>query len=191
MLPTAFIKGYDQRRLRTLLTVLFLALAIPTGAVIWQAYDQLKWEAWYQYRNQAEELTNRIDLAIGQRVEAAEARNFTDFSFANATASANVLNRSPLSAMPVLQELPGVIGYFQVDPDGRFSTPLLPGNGQDSAEFGLAQDDYLERQELANNIRQVLADNQLVTVSLQDSGRISSELTETEEIVVMGSTSAD
>ena len=70
MLPTAFIKGYDQRRLRTLLTVLFLALAIPTGAVIWQAYDQLKWEAWYQYRNQAEELTNRIDLAIGQRVEA-------------------------------------------------------------------------------------------------------------------------
>jgi signal transduction histidine kinase len=186
MLPAAFIKGYDQRRLRTLLTTLFLALAIPTGAVIWQAYDQLKWEAWYQYRNQAEELTNRIDLAIGQRVEAAEARNFTDFSFANATASANVLNRSPLSAMPVLQELPGVIGYFQVDPDGKFSTPLLPGNDQDSAEFGLAQDDYLERQELANNIRQVLADNQLVTVSLQDSGRISSELTETEEIVVMG-----
>jgi len=167
-----------------LLTVLFLALAIPTGAVIWQAYDQLKWEAWYQYRNQAEELTNRIDLAIGQRVEVAEARNFMDFSFINATSGANVLSRSPLSAVPVLQELPGVIGYFQVDPGGSFSTPLLPGNDQESAELGLAPEEHLARQALANNIRQVLADNQLVTATLQDSGRISAELNDVEEIVV-------
>ena len=48
--------GLDRRRLQLLLAVLFVALAAPTGAVIWQAYSRLKWEAFHQYRSQAEEL---------------------------------------------------------------------------------------------------------------------------------------
>jgi signal transduction histidine kinase len=162
VLPAAFIKDYDQRRLRLLLGALFLALAIPTGAVIWQAWDQLKWESWYQYRNQAETLTNRLDLTISDRVAVAEARNFTDFSFLAATANASVQQRSPLSTYPVPQDLPGVIGYFQVDPDGSFSTPLLPPDGTSPESVGLATEEYLQRSLLADNIRQVLADNQLV-----------------------------
>ena len=43
MLPKALIKGYHKGRLRNLLTIFFLALAIPTAVLIWQAYSQLKW----------------------------------------------------------------------------------------------------------------------------------------------------
>ena len=39
------MKGYDKRRLRNHLAVIFLALAIPTAVLIWQGYSQLKWEA--------------------------------------------------------------------------------------------------------------------------------------------------
>ena len=188
MFPAALLKGHNQRRLRNLLALLFLGLAIPTGAVIWQAYDQLKWEAWYQYRNQAEELTDRIDLAIKQQITVAEARNFTDFSFLNATTSSNVLQRSPLATFPVPQDVPGVIGYFQVDPEGAFSTPLIPVTNVAPADVGLAEADLAARQQLANSIRQILADNQLVSARTPApaAGRVQLSA-EIEEIVLTGS----
>ena len=64
MFPRAFIKGYDKGRLKLLLAVFFLALAIPTVLLIRQAYSQLKWEAFHQYRGLAEELTHRIDARL-------------------------------------------------------------------------------------------------------------------------------
>lgn len=172
MLPATFTRDFDRRRLRTLLGILFIALAVPTGAVIWQAWDQLKWESWYQYRNQAEDFTNRVDLAIADRVAVAEARNFTDFSFLAATTNANVQQRSPLSVYPVPQDLPGVIGYFQVDPDGSFSTPLLPDEGVSPDAAGITDEEFEDRRSLAENIRQVLADNQLVSERDLTGGRI-------------------
>jgi len=83
LLPKALIRNYDQRRLRTLLALLFLGLAIPTGVLTWQAFSQLKWESFYQYRIQAEELTNRIDGSINAAIRTAESRDFTDFAFLN------------------------------------------------------------------------------------------------------------
>ena len=123
MIPARFARKYDERRLRNLLLGLLVALAIPTGAVIWQAYDRLKWESWYQYRNQAESLVRQIDFAIAEDIADAESREFNDFTFLASAGSSNVQRRSPLSEFPVPADLPGLIGYFQVDPDGGFSTP--------------------------------------------------------------------
>ena len=133
MLPRALVKDHDRRRLRTLLAVLFFALAVPTGVLIWQAYGQLKWEAFHQYRSQAEELTQRIDSRIAERIASAAARSFADYSFIKVSGdpAAGFIQRSMLSAYPVVAELPGIIGYFQVDADGLLSTPLLPGSGTD------------------------------------------------------------
>ena len=61
MLPKRLIDGFDKVRLRNLLTLFFLALAVPTAVLIWQAYSQLKWEAFHLHRGVAEELTQRID----------------------------------------------------------------------------------------------------------------------------------
>ena len=44
MLPDTLIKGFDKSRLRILLALFFLALAVPTAVLIWQAYSQLKWK---------------------------------------------------------------------------------------------------------------------------------------------------
>ncbi len=85
MLPKTLIKGYDQRRLRILLAIFFLALAIPTAVLVWQAYDQLKWEAFHQYRGMAEELTNRIDTRLANLIAVADARSFADYGFLTIT----------------------------------------------------------------------------------------------------------
>ena len=43
MLAKRLIEGFDKIRLRNVLALFFLALAVPTAILIWQAYDQLKW----------------------------------------------------------------------------------------------------------------------------------------------------
>jgi len=159
------MKDFSPTRLRNLLLVFFLALAVPTGVLTWQAYEQLKWESFYQYRRSAEELANRIDVTFSQRLNAVEARNFTDYAFlvVSGDPAANFLQRSPLAEYPVTQDLPGVIGYFQVNANGEFSTPLLPDPGTPPNAVGINQDEYAQRLQLAQEIQQVLADNRLVS----------------------------
>jgi signal transduction histidine kinase len=164
MFSATFIKGYDRNRLRKLLAVFFLALAIPTAVLIWQGYSQLKWEAFHQYRGLAEELTNRIDTRLIEMTSAADARSFADYSFLVVTGDpkANVLQRSPLSAFPVVENLPGVLGYFQVDSEGVFSSPLMPPVDTDPGELGIGTEEYNDRLQLTQAIRSVLDDNRLV-----------------------------
>ena len=164
MFPNTLIKGYDKKRLRNLLAVIFLALAIPTAGLIWQGYSQLKWEAFHQYRGLAEELNSRIDARLIDMINTADARSFADYTFLVVTGdpSVNFLQRSPLSAYPVIEELPGVLGYFQVDTHGTFSSPLLPPEGSDPDKFGIGADEYMNRLRLTQEIQAVLADNRLV-----------------------------
>ena len=164
MLPKSLIKGFNKARLKGLMAVFFLALAVPTAVLIWQAYGQLKWEAFHQYRGVAEGLSKRIDSVLMSRLEMAEARTFADYTFLVVAGDQelNFVQRSPLSEFPVAQDLPGVIGYFQVGTEGEFSTPLLPQGNADPATFGISADEYRERTDVAQKIRQVLSDNRLV-----------------------------
>lgn len=170
-----FTRDLNPKRLRAVLATLFIALALPTAALIWQAYDQLKFEAFYQYRNQAEALGERIDSQLAANVAAAEARRFSDFSFLNVTgdSTANVLQRSPLAAFPVQADVPGTIGYFQVSADGEFSTPLLPDAGTSAEQVGISDNEYVLRRTLAQAIQQVLADNRLLRERPAPGSRIA------------------
>ena len=75
------IKGLDKKRLRNLLALFFIALAAPTVVLIWQAYSQLKFEAFHQHRGVAEELTQRIDSQLNDMIRVADSRSFADYSF--------------------------------------------------------------------------------------------------------------
>jgi signal transduction histidine kinase len=169
MLPGTLIKGFDQRRLRNLLLLFFLALAAPTVVLIGQAYSQLKWEAFHQYRGLAEALTARIDAHLIDMIGNADQRSFTDFAFLVVAGdpSANLVQRSVLSSYPVPQDLPGTLGYFQVGSDGSFSTPLLPSAGSDPQALGISRDEFSNRSQLAQQLQSVLADNRLVKLKSQ------------------------
>jgi signal transduction histidine kinase len=189
MMSVAREKNRERRRLRVLLVLLFVALVVPTAAVIWQAHGRLKWEAFHQFRSQAEELTQRVDNELAERIAGAEAQRFADYSFINVGGdpAAGVLQRSPLSAYPVEQQMPGLIGYFQVDAEGVFTTPLLPAAGADPAAVGIGAEEYRARLALTREIRGILIDNRLVgerTVSTVAADRIAepeTPLLETEE----------
>ena len=205
MLSTNFIKSFDKGGLQRLLLLIFLALGIPTAVLIWQAYGQLKWEAYHQHRGAAEELTERIDARLHDLIVSIDAQKFGVYAFlvVSGDPSANFVQRSPLSVYPIEDDVPGALGYFQVDSKGVFSSPLLPPDGTEADTLGIGDVEFEDRQRSASELQSVLADNRLLrtrgeaglerrlSVSGVDSSSpiaAADDLQELEETVVLKNT---
>lgn len=150
----------SRDRLRWLLSLFFIALAIPSAVLTWQAYSRLQWESFYQYQLLAEGLLGRIDRRVREMIATEEARAFTDYRFlvVEGASVANSLQRSPLSGFPVDSGIPGLLGYFQVDADGRFSTPLMPDDPEQSAlAYGITNAELRQRQAVRERLLQILS----------------------------------
>ena len=158
--------GLTRRKLRGWLALFFLALAVPTAVLIAEAYDELKWEAIYRHRLLAEELAGRIDNRFKALVEQEGRRSFTDYAFLNVTG--DLLQRSPLSAYPVASPVPGLVGYFQVDTEGAFSTPLAPADGGAVTRYGISETEWRQRLNLARSLQRILGRNRLVRAESKD-----------------------
>ncbi len=169
----ASLAGLDRKKLRWWLILFFFALAIPTGFLIYHAYSQLKWEAFYQHRLLAEELASRINTRLLDLAANEEQRSFSAYSFllVSGDETTNYLQRSPLSAYPVSTHIPGLIGYFQVDAEGVFSTPLLPLNVGVPDQYGISAPEFKLRNEAAVNLHMILGQNRLVEVSRSAKSR--------------------
>jgi two-component system phosphate regulon sensor histidine kinase PhoR len=160
----AHLRGLDRRRLRLGLLAFFLALALPSAILIYQAFGRLEWEGFHQQQVLAEELAVRIDARLGDLVDAESARGFAEYGFlvVEGDPRAGYLQRSPLSAFPPRPEVPGLIGYFQVDAQGAFSSPLLPRGSIDPAAYGLTQAEVSKRAAAEQRVEQILSRNRLV-----------------------------
>ncbi len=148
--------GSQKSQLRWLLAGVFLALAAPSVVLTVQAYQQLRWEAFHQQRLLAEELVARIDSDTNALIAAEEARAFTDYGFLVVTGE-RYIQRSPLSNLPPASDLPGLVGYFQVDADGAFSTPLLPATPAALDALALTAEEYEQRLNRQSVLRRLLA----------------------------------
>ncbi|MEH6358619.1 MAG: HAMP domain-containing sensor histidine kinase [Pseudomonadales bacterium] len=169
----------NRRRLTLLLLVFFTALALPTSMLVYQAYGQLKWEAFYQHQQLARELSLRIDASFSELIEREEKRPFTDYAFLNVTGSEGsvFLQRSPLSVFPAESEVPGLLGYFQVDAKGQLRTPIVPK--ANASDYGISSAELQQRQQQETRIRGILDTNRLVRKSdapaSQALGRVEAE----------------
>jgi signal transduction histidine kinase len=150
------------RRLRIMLLLFFTALAVPTIILVYQAYGQLKWEAFHQHQQLAREMAVRIDTRFSDLIKREENRSFTDYSFLNVTGSegSSFLQRSPLSGFPLESDIPGLIGYFQVDAQNQLATPIVPQSN--ASGYGISTQELNERVALENRIRDILDQNRLV-----------------------------
>ena len=154
----------DVRRIQVSLALFFVALAIPAGALVWHAYTQLRWESFHRTKLLAEDVTAQINRRLDSITAQAESRTFADYSFLVVVGdpSANFIQRSPLSVFPAAQEIPGTLGYFQVDSTGVFSTPHLPGDLARAELVGISPDELTDRTELASALIAILSENQLI-----------------------------
>ncbi|MDX1605127.1 MAG: HAMP domain-containing sensor histidine kinase, partial [Candidatus Competibacterales bacterium] len=157
------LTGLDRRRLRLGLGLFFLLLALPTAVLVQQVFSQLKWEAFHQHHNRAVELAARIDERLREWLLAEERRPLADYGFLLSDAD-DIPQRSPLSRFPVTGPPPGLIGHFQVDAEGRFSTPLVPV-AADPARYGLSAADLDARLETRRELLAILGRNRLVAAA--------------------------
>jgi signal transduction histidine kinase len=180
------LNSLSKSRLRRWLTVFFFTLAVPSGLLVYQAYDQLKWEAFHRHRLLAEELTTRIDKGYAQLIDTEERRAFVDYNFLVVAGDpkSNFIQRSALSSFPVRSSIPGLIGYFQVDSEGVFKTPLLPDTALTASEYGIQADELTQRQALADRLRAILDENRLVSAGQQEDreNEFKEEMIPPEEI---------
>jgi len=168
----------DERGLKVVLAVFFLALATPSVVLVVQAYSQLQWGAFRSTQLAAEELATRIDATLVAAIAAEDARSFGDYSFlvVQGDVAANFVQRSPLSSFPVTSALPGVLGYFQIDATAKLTTPLLPEAGVAAASYGIGADEQAARETRANEVRDVLARNRLVRGAREEAAALGAEL---------------
>ncbi len=177
-------------RLRKLMWVYFIAMALPTAVLIYKSYDQLKWEAFYQHRQLAEEFSKRIDQTFNELVLQEESRSFGDYAYTlvGGNNEVNYFERSPLSSYPVTTDTPGIVGYFQIDAEGAFSTPLVPVleltkvpiTPEQSSQYGLSEEELEQRMLAQVTIEEVLSRNKLVAKQEVQNQPVS-------QIVVSGS----
>ncbi len=121
-------------RLRVYFVTFFLLLAIPLGLLLRRTYSSLEQESFFFYRKTAESVLFNIGEALLGNLQTEESRPYTQYRYVHVAdhpvPEQAGLNLSPLAAFPVQSGIPGVVGYFQIDPDGSFHTPLLPDAGQ-------------------------------------------------------------
>jgi two-component system phosphate regulon sensor histidine kinase PhoR len=154
----------DLARLRLVLALFFVALAIPTAALIHQAYQRLQWESFHQHQGLAEEFATRVEQRIDEFMAVEHARPFTEYSYFNLVSplSTTVLQRSPLASLPPANAVPGLIGHFQVDGQGQLSLPFQPPPDSSELQSGLTDTERRERDALATRLHGILASNRLL-----------------------------
>ena len=172
------MRRLDERGLKLVLAVFFLALAIPSVVLVAQAYSQLEWGAFRSTQLAAEELATRIDATLRAAIASEDARSFGDYSFlvVEGDAAANFVQRSPLSSFPVASAVPGVLGYFQIDAAAKLTTPLLPDAGVAASTYGIGADEQAAREARAAEVRDVLARNRLVRGSREEAESSGADL---------------
>ena len=151
-------------KLRLAVTVFFFALAVPAVALIYQTYLRLQWESFHQHQNLAKIVAAQLDQNVRDVVRVEDARRFTEYNFFNLVSpgNTNLLRRSPLAVFPPSASVPGLIGHFQVDTQGVFSTPFVPAGEVDDVAAGITPAEREDRQALALRMQNILATNQLL-----------------------------
>ncbi len=165
---------HSNRNTRLIFIAFFFVLAIPSVVLSFQAYQQLRWQNLHQVRQVALEFTQRVDSALRQAIMQEEARSDTDYTFFVLAGSpdARFVQRSELSKFPVNSDLLGLMGYFQIDETGNFSSPLLPSAYVQSevvpSLYGISKEENQQRLQLERQLKQILSENQLVTHRTQE-----------------------
>jgi len=148
-----------KRRLFCWLLIFFIAIAVPVYFLLDKVYSQLENENWYRQRNQAELLVERIEQQLLDKLQVEQNRPIAEYSFFNVLENrllqSSTLNFSPLSELPPRSDIPGLVGYFQIDSSGVFHIPALPELNSD-LQTGLSSEALAARVALKVQLRGLL-----------------------------------
>ena len=144
-----------MKRLRLYFALFFILLSVPIVILLSHTYSNLEQESFFLYRRTAESLMATIYQRLQENLQVEEQRPYTHYRYIHvadrAVPQQEGLNLSPLADFPVQSPIPGILGYFQIDPDGSFHSPLLPDQ-----DPGISVPQREEREETRNTLATLL-----------------------------------
>ncbi|MCB0322864.1 MAG: HAMP domain-containing histidine kinase [Bdellovibrionales bacterium] len=166
MMSPAMRRPPALRRLRYLLGGFFVLLSVPFLALLFKTLQQLDDEQFYRHRRVAEHLAERVDERLKELMRPEETRPFGEYQFFSVEQApllnVNELRFSPLAEYPPTGTVPGLLGYFQITPDNRLSTPVLPDVDEHALaklapSYGISPQELRQRISLKEQITAILA----------------------------------
>ena len=116
-------------RIRIVFILLALVLLASLAAVVDKALDSVEGERAMRHRVLADRIIDEMERELTGWLRREEDRPYDQYRYffvpAGGTTKLVNLSRSPLSHPP---REPFVVCYFQIDPDGRVSSPMWPDN---------------------------------------------------------------
>jgi signal transduction histidine kinase len=169
-LPTNRLTASPQRSLKVIVLLFLIGVSVPLYVLFDRVYSQLRQETLYQYRLSAEQVVRHIDDAIDRLISHEENRPFAHYGFFRIEEQKLLhtkgLSLSPLAHFPITTDFPGLIGYFQINPEGQLSSPVLPDITKaqlNAYDLRVGEEEYGKRLALKNQIEAVLKTNRLWT----------------------------
>ncbi len=167
--PSAAINslGQARRRLRRTLLGVALLVGLLLTTVAYLSYERMRRESFLHQRFIGELFVTALEGAFLKFIEEEELRPFDHYSFFTATRSEitndQAFQRSPLASESSYDTSRGVVGYFQIDPQGRFSSPLLPESGSSTqAAVTFSESEQVKRAATVNDLHTILLKTQAV-----------------------------
>lgn len=154
-----------RRRLRLLVLGALCCAALPLALLLSRVYTHLAREVGYQYRNAAQDTLTRLNQRLVEILLAEDKRAFDEYSFLNISnrplLQSTTVTTSPLAALPSHSPIPGLVGYFQLNPDGSVQSPVLPELSAtelstNTARFGFEAPELQKRLRLRQRLEEIL-----------------------------------
>lgn len=122
-----------MKSLRWQFLAFFLLLAGGLGFLIAHSYRQMEREERVLWVGIVEAAYNQMQAAVSELLTSEDKRSFSEYRYYYVPASQPSSHQGPVVSplSELLKDDPrGLIGYFQIDPDGSFHTPYLPDKGE-------------------------------------------------------------
>lgn len=137
-----------MKRLKIQFTTFFLLLAVTLTLLLTYSYTQIDKEEQRLWQGIAENVYNQMQSHISNFLTQEDQRSFSEYRYfyipKSQVTQSIALNVSPLAKIP--QNDPrGLVGYFQIDPNGKFHTPYMPPKNKEKNLKDLAQRELLQK----------------------------------------------
>ena len=146
-----------MRKLRLYFALFFVLLTIPIVVLLSPTYSNLEEESFFFYRRSAEGVVSAVHQQLAVSLAGEEQRPYTHYRYIHVAdqpvPQQEGLNLSPLASFPVQSETPGILGYWQIDSNGSFNTPLLP---DEATGEGVSVSDREARERLKDQLASLL-----------------------------------
>jgi signal transduction histidine kinase len=119
-----------MKKLKLQFGLFFFLLALALGFLLLNSYRQMGIEEKSLWVGMSEKVFNQMQATISDFLTQEDGRSFSEYRYYQALPGPGMkeqnLSLSPLSEILAEDDSRGLLGYFQIDPDGSFSTPYLP-----------------------------------------------------------------